>query len=99
MCVMSMVYDHFNDRFNGWPVYPPLVPTTVPYGDPTIIKKTIEDFHRAREAAGVVDALTQQKDCVDPEKAKLLEKVERLEKIIDALLAKTASDPVDGGEA
>lgn len=98
MCTMSMVYDHFDKRFpdtSGWPstgigplnpapslVWPP------PQTNLAELRQLIADFKQAIEAARTLDALMQQKDCVDPEKAALKEKVDRMEKIIDALLAK-----------
>ena len=40
-------------------------------------QKKIDDFKRTIEAAKTVDALTGQPDCVDPEKAKLMQAIER----------------------
>ena len=50
--------------------------------------KLLKDFRKAEAAAKVVDELTGQKDCVDPEKAKLLERVAQLEKEIEKLRTK-----------
>lgn len=47
---------------------------------PEDLRKLLESFRQAQEAAKTVDDLTGQKDCVDPDKAQLLERVERLEK-------------------
>ena len=52
------------------------------------LEKLIQDFHTAVTAAKVVDDLTGQPDCIDPEKAKLIERVELLENVIRVLLAK-----------
>jgi hypothetical protein len=43
------------------------------------LRTLIDEFRRALEAAKTVDLLTGQPDCVDPEKAKLEERVARLE--------------------
>lgn len=56
-------------------------------------KKLIEDFTKAKEAAEIVDKLTGQPDCVDPEKAKLEERVKQLEAEIEALKAPTDRPP------
>lgn len=48
-------------------------------------RQVIEDFKAAVAAAKKVDALTKQPDCVDPEKAKLVERVAELEKRLDAI--------------
>jgi hypothetical protein len=99
---MSVVFDHFGPAFQPWFTPTKTFPdTTQPYGplpnetisNPETVKKIIDDFAKAREAAKIVDELTKKTDCVDPEKAKLLEKVERLEKIIDALLAAKKDKP------
>lgn len=46
----------------------------------------LEDFLRAGAAAKVVDDLTGQKDCVDPEKATLQERVRELERKVEELI-------------
>lgn len=43
------------------------------------LQKVIDDFREAMKAAEKVDVLTAQPDCVDPEKAKLKERVAYLE--------------------
>lgn len=94
---MSMVYDHFDQQFpkyNEWP-FQPYPPTITPstggtISSPEVVKQAIQDFNAAKEAAAKLDELMKQKDCVDAEKAKLQERVDRLEKIIDALLAEKA---------
>src|SRR5579863_882455 len=98
MCVVSNVHDHFN------PLFPPIVPTAAPSFDPTTLqwpivpapdltemRKLIYDFKEAVAAAQKLDMLMKQPDCVDPDKAKLQERVARLEKVIDALLDKRAA--------
>ncbi len=70
MCVVSMVHNHFE------PLIAPLTPNDIDVVD------ILDSFMKAREAAKVVDELTGQPDCVDPEKAKLIERVAELEKLI-----------------
>lgn len=82
MCVYSMVMDDFKDRFAPWvqinlPEWLPPLPS-----DAVAVRKLVEDFNKAREAAKVVDELTNQKDCEDPEKIKLVERVAELEKLL-----------------
>jgi hypothetical protein len=85
MCVVSMVYDHYNQQLPyTWPQTWE-VPTELPVEEiPVDLAKALKDFRKAKEAAEEVDKLTGQKDCVDPEKQKLEERVKELE----ALLAK-----------
>jgi len=94
MCVVSMVYDDFSKRipwvqpFNPMEVKP-LVPshpapasvdfTLITKQEAADIRQLIKEFREAIEAAKVVDRLTRQPDCVDPEKAKLEERVAALE--------------------
>jgi hypothetical protein len=99
---MSQVFDHFdplipNGPSNPWvtpatpapsvPWFTPVVPSMPPAQDPEAVKRILEEFAKAREAAAIVDKALGNKDCVDPEKAKLLDRIVWLEKIIDALLA------------
>jgi hypothetical protein len=44
------------------------------------LKALIESFRKAVEAAMIVDSLTGQPDCVDPEKQRLQDRVDELEK-------------------
>lgn len=88
MCVVSMVMDHYRPVF-----YPYIPPQTLPFRerpalmDPEFVKERIREFKESLEAAEKVDRLTGQPDCEDPEKAKLKEQVDRLEKVVDRLLA------------
>lgn len=95
MCVISMVHDHFN------PMIPDITQIMQPGtviepidwskllggADLAELRQLIADFRAAVDAAKTVDALTKQADCLDPEKAKLEERVKRLEKVIDILMA------------
>jgi len=56
-----------------------------PIVDPKELRELIDAFKQAAEAAKVFDRLTGQPDCEDPEKAKLVERVEALEERLDAL--------------
>lgn len=104
MCTVSMVSEHYEDAFRKYiPTWPQLPTPHIPEGAPawvteptwvTELRAMIADFRKAMEAAKVVDALTKQPDCIDPEKAKLQEHVARLERVIDAL----TSQPKPVGE-
>lgn len=88
MCVYSMVVDQFQ------PVIPWIEPEpsktigtfTWPKQEPTLdlneLKKLLDEFKRLVENAKEIDAKTGQPDCVDPEKAKLIDRVIELEKLI-----------------
>jgi hypothetical protein len=56
-----------------------ITPPADPLEELKKIEKLLEDFKNARDAAILVDKLTGQPDCVDPEKAKLEERVAKLE--------------------
>jgi hypothetical protein len=85
-----MVYDHYKKKF---PTYPPIRPyfPYVPEKEKENKKlqeeivKYIEDFKKARDAAIVVDNLTEQPDCEDLEKKKLEERIAELEKQVKEL--------------
>lgn len=91
MCVISMVMDYYKPMIPDPGLVAPTLNSTLtftsPYVDLEELRKLIDEFKQAVEAAKKVDILTGQPDCVDPEKAKLEERVARLEKIIDVLLA------------
>jgi len=89
MCVMSMVHDHYRDQFGGWqwpPIHPnPYAPAIPPVEEQERLRKIIQDFREAQAAAEKLDKLMKQPDCVDPEKAKLQERVAELEKQLAAI--------------
>lgn len=94
MCVVSMVYDHYNNRFpygqggTGTDWTKVFQNATEPSETDKLVgemKKLITEFREAVAAAKKVDALTQQPDCSDPEKAKLEERVAALEREIEQL--------------
>jgi hypothetical protein len=65
-----------------WPGTAPDAPQIIPTVDPVEIKRMddlIRTFREAVEAAEIIDRVTEQPDCVDPEKEKLLERVDALE--------------------
>lgn len=70
------------------------LPTTLPadlFGTASAIQELralIAEFKEAVAAARKVDLLTKQPDCEDPEKAKLEERVARIEKALDAMAPK-----------
>lgn len=83
MCVYSMIIDRFQPDFAPWiiPGTGPLPPAT-PIVDPDALAKLIEAFKASTEAAKVVDKALGAPDCEDPEKAKLVERVAELEKML-----------------
>lgn len=90
MCVVSMVHDHYWKRFPQpeQPVAPEIdwskfvIQNTV---DLTELARLIAEFKAAVEAAKMVDKLTMQPNCVDPEKAKLQDRVAELEQKLTAI--------------
>ena len=95
MCTLSMVMDHYNDKFSQYYWHSINIPGTQtaltnvppPPVDATEalvigLEKLIADFKKAKEAAILVDKLTAQPDCEDPEKMKLEERVAALEKYL-----------------
>jgi hypothetical protein len=95
MCVVSMVFDHYQPLIPHWPPAPmqpwqpsPLV-APLPQFDPVFAEKLIEQFKEALEAAKKVDKLTGQPDCADPEKEKLLLRVAALENELRAMKKRT----------
>lgn len=98
MCVVSAVMDHYlpliPDITKPWPQPAPqpsgttLTGFTIPnfqvisQEEIESLRKLIAEFKEAVEAAKVVDRLTNQPDCVDPEKKKLEDRVALLEQEI-----------------
>lgn len=90
------------DSFPGWPPIGPDQPTTpfdfnkflildkvsISKAELEALQKLIKDFRSAVEAAAKLDVLMKTPDCVDPEKAKLQERVLFLEKMVDELLTR-----------
>ena len=70
------------------PVDLPWSPITPNPGGPPILlspeqlAQLLKAFHASAEAAKVADAVTGQKECVDPEKAKLEARVAELERLL-----------------
>ena len=89
MCVMSVVHDHYRDEFNrGWSTTGsawPYLPAAPSEEEQARLRKLIEDFRHAQEKAEQLDKLMKQPDCVDPEKAKLQERVAELERQLAAI--------------
>lgn len=90
MCVVSMVHDHFGKTFPDMQLYispntnPPAVTTTTtwPSFDLVELRGLIKEFRELVAAAKRIDEVTGQPDCVDPVKAQLEQRVEKLEKLI-----------------
>lgn len=80
MCVVSMVYDYYAPKFHWTPDDFTLRPYT--HLD---FEETKRKFLEALEAARKVDKLTDQPDCVDPEKAKLDLRLAELERQVKDL--------------
>lgn len=87
MCMVSMIHDQLKpwvpDVTPGWPTFIPT--TSPPLVEPADAQKTrelLEALVKAVEAAKVVDRVTGQPDCVDPEKAKLGERVRAVEEAL-----------------
>ncbi len=86
-----MVYDHYRDKFPdpskiyftepSGPAGPERI-LTIPPSDLDRLDKLVKEFREAIASAEKLDALLKQKDCADPEKAKLEERVARLEKLL-----------------
>lgn len=101
MCIVSMVHDHFEPLVPQMPWQPNLWPPGGTFTLPAVpvtreeldalraevarLTKVVNDFITAKSAAETVDRLTAQPDCVDPEKARLVERVADLEKRLAAV--------------
>jgi hypothetical protein len=98
MCVMSMVHDHYQPLIPS-PDSLPWKPFGIP-GEVRItgiqsvdakdamiaeLRQLISEFREAVAAAAIVDKLTRQPDCVDPEKKKLEDRVAELERRLNAM--------------
>lgn len=82
MCVASMIYDHFRDKWDKYPrpqpyrQVPPVFPY-VPYPPlpPQIMLDEIKEFKELLEKARKYDEENNQKDCELDEKKELLKKI------------------------
>lgn len=89
MCVVSMIDDHYN-RTIPWDVHvgAPLTITGALSEDSWVtvreVKNLIESYFKDREDAIRIDKNTNQPNCEDPEKAKIVERLERLEKALNS---------------
>lgn len=91
MCVYSMVHDWYEPRIPKVQPWVPVVPWHVPpqtepapRTDFDELARLVREWKEASEAAQKVDRLTEQPDCVDPEKARLQERIAELEKMLNA---------------
>ena len=78
MCVISMVHDSFEPRIPQ-PSSFDWTPFIVKPQWVTDLEKLLLEFKECVEAAKKIDILTKQPDCLDPNKAKLQERVNELE--------------------
>jgi hypothetical protein len=100
MCVVSMVHDHFSKTIEPWHERvrkfqedAGITTGTTAVGTVTIsqppdlteLKTLIAEFRELVAAAKKIDAVTGQPDCVDPEKAKLEDRVRALEAQMEKL--------------
>ncbi len=83
MCTYSMIIDHYSPQFTKWIIPGPYeyVPS-LPIQDPDALKRLIDQFTAAQEAAKLVDTTLGTPDCEDPEKARLLDRIAELEEIL-----------------
>lgn len=84
MCVVSMVYDRYK---------PYIPPADVPIISAAELRQLLDEFREAIKAAQTVDRLTGQPDCADPDKAKLEERVTKLEKRLDDIAKALGGSP------
>lgn len=86
MCVVSMIGDHFHDKWGDkWPPQQPLIPPYEPqtvYLPPEITKKEFEDLKKEvlemkalLKRAKIYDEEHDQKDCEMEDKVKFLRQV------------------------
>jgi predicted nucleic acid-binding Zn-ribbon protein len=79
-----MVHNSFEDQFpRSEPFQWPSLST--PTIDLDRLERLVKDFKDAVKAAELLDRLLKQPDCVDPEKAKLQERVVELEARLAAI--------------
>lgn len=90
MCVVSMVFDHYQEPFKRWTLPDTVTPTPqtpvwYPQEEISELRRLILEFREAVEAARKVDVLTKQPDCEDPVKAALEQRVADLERRLNAM--------------
>lgn len=85
MCATSVIFDQYGPWIptpqQQWPQRP-IDPAPYSNGE---LRELIDSFKEALEAAKKFDRLTNQPDCEDPDKAKLLDRVVELERRLDAI--------------
>lgn len=87
MCVLSMVFDQYQPllpkKWTDLPTWKP--PTPKELADPSLearvkaLEELVKELKEAIKLAKQLDAVTHQPDCEDPEKAKLLDRIKKLE--------------------
>lgn len=94
MCIVSNVMDHFGTT--PWPGGIDIRGTSstggIVFGPPQLsadelneLRAFIKEFRQAVTAAEFLDRIMKKPDCVDPEKAKLVERIAFLEAQLDAI--------------
>ena len=84
MCSTSAVFDQYHpyipqpDQWHPWSSPEPQISAAE-------LRELIDSFYKALEAARIFDRITNQPDCEDSEKAKLLDRVAELEHRLWAL--------------
>lgn len=83
MCVVSMVMDHYTDKWNQW--NPPIMPYTaeplrywpipIPIPEPKITDEEIREFRKLLERARKYDKDNGEPDCEMEEKKEKLRKL------------------------
>ena len=92
MCTVSMIYDHYHDKWKQPPYVPPYVPTPFvpnvipnPYVSP-ITPAEIEEFRKLLDRAREYDKTHNQPDCeLEEKRKKVKELAESLGVSIDFL--------------
>jgi P2-related tail formation protein len=64
MCVMSLVVDHYYDKWQQQPTVPPLTyPSVITINQPQIPQADIDEFYKLLEKAREYDRKHNQPDC------------------------------------
>ena len=74
MCVVSMVGDHYTDRWNQFNTNYSFL-DMITRAEFDRLKAEVEEMKRALIAAKLIDQVTGQPDCEKPEKVALLKKM------------------------
>jgi hypothetical protein len=72
MCVVSMIMDHYNDKWKKY-IYPPLGPQQIPSAKE--LAEQIEELRKFIERAKEYDKRNNEPDCEMEEKRRLLKEL------------------------